>query len=86
MTTERTTFQKAKLITGLILLILALTVIIQNLDPVKVEILFWEVEVSLFVLTSLNLIVGFLLGTLFITKRNKKIARASLPDDVKIES
>jgi len=86
MATERTTFQKVKLITSLVLLIFALIIIIQNLDPVNVNILFWEVEISLFVLTSLNLILGFLLGTLFITKRNKKSLKASLPDDVKITS
>lgn len=72
MATERTTFQKVKLITGLIILILAITIIFQNLAEVQVKLLFWDVNISLFLLTSLNLVGGFILGWLFVSRKHKK--------------
>ncbi|MFK8039283.1 MAG: LapA family protein [Crocinitomicaceae bacterium] len=68
MSTERNTFQKVKLITGIVLLVLVIIIIIQNLASVTVDILFWEVDISLFILTSLNLVIGFLLGCLFVKR------------------
>lgn len=72
MSTERTTFQKIKLVTGLIILGLAVTIIIQNLKSVEVNLLFWTVNISLFILTSLNLLAGFILGWFFISRKHKK--------------
>ena len=72
MSTERTTTQKVKLITGLIILGLAVTIILQNLEAIEVNLLFWNVNISLFILTSANLAIGFILGWFFISRKHKK--------------
>lgn len=72
MTTERTTTQKAKLIAGLILLVLIIIIIVQNLAAVELTLLFWKVNISLFLLTSINLVGGFILGWLYTSRKNKK--------------
>ncbi|MDX1348882.1 MAG: LapA family protein [Putridiphycobacter sp.] len=72
MATERTTTQKVKLIAGLVLLLLIAIIIIQNLAAVELTLLFWKVNISLFVLTAFNLFAGFILGWLYMSRKYKK--------------
>jgi uncharacterized integral membrane protein len=74
MANERTTTQKVKLIAGLALLLLIVIIIIQNLAAVELTLLFWKVNISLFFLTSINLVGGFILGWLFVSRKHKKKA------------
>jgi uncharacterized integral membrane protein len=53
---------KAKLITLLIVLVLALIVLVQNTHVVAFRLLFWSGEMSLVVLVLLVLLIGFVLG------------------------
>lgn len=67
---------KAKLITLLIVLVLALIVLVQNTHVVSFRLLFWSVDMSMVVLVLLMLLIGFVLGFVVakLTGRKKREA------------
>jgi uncharacterized integral membrane protein len=56
--------QNAKAILIVVLGILALTLIVQNHEPVPTDILFWTVTMPRWALIVMALIIGFTLGAL----------------------
>ncbi|MFZ0390079.1 MAG: lipopolysaccharide assembly protein LapA domain-containing protein [Calditrichia bacterium] len=72
---------KPKFIAIWIIIILILIIIFQNLDPVLVQILLWEVAVSLLLVILLAFLLGVILGWLLkasITK-NKRLKEKPQP-------
>jgi uncharacterized integral membrane protein len=63
---------KVKIAAGVVLAVLVLIIMFQNTDPVRTMLLFWPVELPLIVLLLLMLAVGFVLGLVSATVRNKR--------------
>ncbi len=56
--------RQAKIITLVVLLLVALTLILQNWEPVKTKVLLWSLEPPLAALLLGTLVVGYCLGLL----------------------
>jgi putative membrane protein len=65
------------LIIALILIVLTVVFALQNANPVRIQLFFWEVDYPLAVIIPITLLFGALLGILFslpaIMKRNDKL-------------
>ncbi|PZE18758.1 hypothetical protein DNU06_02715 [Putridiphycobacter roseus] len=70
---EKTAFQKIKLFLGLGLVLISLILIFQNISSVPLTVLWMKFEVSLFLIILTSLIVGFILGYLIFTRKQKAI-------------
>jgi len=57
-------FKRPKVIAIIVMSILALIVLLQNLQTVTFRLFFWKVEVSQLLLVLLTLIIGYILGFL----------------------
>lgn len=65
---------KAKYIASIVVVVLALIILFQNSQVIKIRLLFWKIEMSQIILVLFTLAIGFVLG--FVTaklfgKRNK---------------
>jgi uncharacterized integral membrane protein len=58
---------KAKYIALIIVLVLALIILFQNSQVIKIRLLFWKIEMSQIILVLFTLAVGFVLG--FVTAK-----------------
>ncbi len=54
--------KNAKLVTTIILLVLAAVIIFQNTVPVNLKLLFWGFEASLIILLLLVFLIGLIIG------------------------
>jgi len=54
--------KNAKLVTTIILLVLAAVIIFQNSVPVNLKLLFWGFEASLIILLLLVFLIGLIIG------------------------
>ena len=57
-------FKRPKVIAVIVISILALIILLQNLQTVTFRLFFWKVEVSQLLLVLLMLIIGYILGVL----------------------
>ncbi|NIM65441.1 MAG: DUF1049 domain-containing protein [Candidatus Latescibacteria bacterium] len=55
---------KFKLVVFLILAVLILIVILQNMENIAFQILFWEINMPVVILVLLSILVGFAFGLL----------------------
>jgi uncharacterized integral membrane protein len=62
--TMKELFSKPKVIAIIVVSVLALIVLLQNLQTVTFRLFFWKVEVSQLLLVLLMLVVGYILGFL----------------------
>jgi uncharacterized integral membrane protein len=65
-------FKRPKVIAIIVIAILALIILLQNLQTVTFRMFFWKVEVSQLLLVLLMLIIGFVLGLLTAKLGGKK--------------
>jgi len=66
---------KAKLIFLIIIILFLFIIILQNLSAVRLNILWWHIEMSLFaipVIIILSMAAGYIIATINIRRRNKK--------------
>jgi uncharacterized integral membrane protein len=57
-------FKRPKVIAIIVISVLALIILLQNLQTVTFRLFFWKVEVSQLLLVLLMLIIGYILGFL----------------------
>lgn len=65
---------KAKYIASIVVVVLALIILFQNSQVIKIRLLFWKIEMSQIILVLFTLAIGFVLGfvtTKLFGKRNK---------------
>ena len=63
---------KFKTIIALILIALFLILLIQNIQVVTLQFLFWEISMSRIIFIPLILIIGFILGYIFAKAKKQK--------------
>ena len=63
---------KTKTVIALILIALFLIILIQNVDVVTLQFLFWEISMSRILFIPFILIIGFILGYIFAKAKKQK--------------
>ena len=70
---QKTNYQKFKSILAIIVISLVAIISFQNYRPTKIKLLFWEVQLNLFILVVAALIAGLLAGLLLFREKKKKV-------------
>ena len=66
----------AKIVTLLILILLAIILMFQNKGPVAIQLLFWHLPMPLVLLIVIALLIGFAIGYVAATMKSRKIGEA----------
>jgi uncharacterized integral membrane protein len=74
-----------KILSIIILIIIAAVFITQNVMVVEVNLLFWRVSISLALLIIINLLIGFLLGWFIKSYMSYKKSKINKPFDKEIQ-
>ena len=68
-------YKNKRLILGSIIVVLQIVIGLQNIEPIKISVFFWDFKIPLILIVMLPLFLGLLLGVLFVHRRhmlNKK--------------
>jgi LPXTG-motif cell wall-anchored protein len=69
---KKTNYQKIKSITAIVVITLVAIISFQNYRPTKIQLLFWDTQLNLFILVVVALLAGLLAGLLLFRKKKNK--------------